>query len=92
MVNICSVSNFIFAELNTVKESLHEHEEKALLPMDFLVVYMSLQMCKRREKQTGALVKTNERGERKRAAKRIVGTFFVVFRVKCTNENGSDGE
>lgn len=34
MVYICSVSNLILVELNTGKESLREHEENALLPLD----------------------------------------------------------
>lgn len=74
VVYICSASNLILIELNTLKEHLLEHKENALLPLDFLVVYMSLYMCKRKENHTGALVKTNEenqeneerRGEEKR--------------------------
>lgn len=31
-----------------------------MLPLDFLVVYMSLYMCKGKENHTGALEKTNE--------------------------------
>lgn len=60
VIYICSASNLILIELNTLKERLLEPEENTLLPVDFLVVYMSLYMCKRKENHTGALVKTNE--------------------------------
>lgn len=78
---------------------MHEHEENALLPLDlFSGLHEFINVQKKRKPYRGPCNdkwkgrKENKERNDKRAAKWIVGTFFVALRVKGTNENGSDGE